>query len=251
MGFDAAEGGDGGGVVELFLPAAGAEGVGVYTGPVVLFLAEAEAEGDVVLLLAEAEAEGVGVLSLSAAGVERVDLLSVSAAGVEGVGVLMSAAGVEGVEGEGVALPFSVEAGTTLAGVNEVRTVLGVVTGLSLGVLVAESPDGELRAEEEEDLIGEGVRLRTSAKETFGVTLEGDSTLNLRTGEPPSLGVGIEPRLACLINCIRLSRVPVRVVTWAWRVEKSFSLFLSLASFALMKALFDSTAGRDEGEMPL
>ena len=174
-----------------------------------------------------------------------------SAAGVEGVGVLMSAAGVEGVEGEGVALPFSVEAGTTLAGVNEVRNVLGVATGLSLGVLVAESPDGELRAEEEEDLIGEGVRLRTSAKETFGVTLEGDSTLNLRTGEPPSLGVGIEPRLACLINCIRLSRVPVRVVTWAWRVEKSFSLFLSLASFALMKALFDSTAGRDEGEMPL
>ena len=222
----------------------------MYTGPVVLFLAEAEAEGDVVLLLAEAEAEGVGVLSLSAAGVERVDLL-LSAAGVEGVGVLMSAAGVEGVGGEGVALPFSVEAGTALAGVDEVRTGLGVATGLSLGVLVAESSDGELRAEEEEDLIGEGVRLRTSLKETFGVTLEGDSTLNLRTGEPPSLGVGIEPRLACLINCIRLSRVPVRVVTWAWRVEKSFSLFLSLASFALMKSLFDSTAGRDEGKMPL
>ena len=130
LGFEPSEGGDGGGVVELFLPAAGAEGVGVYTGPVVLFLAEAEAEGDVVLLLAEAEAEGVGVLSLSAAGVERVDLL-LSAAGVEGVGVLMSAAGVEGVEGEGVALPFSVEAGTTLAGVDEGRTGLGVATGLS------------------------------------------------------------------------------------------------------------------------
>ena len=70
LGFEPAEGGDGGGVVELFLPAAGAERVGVYTGPVVLFLAEAEAEGDVVLLLAEVEAEGVGVLSLSAAGVE-------------------------------------------------------------------------------------------------------------------------------------------------------------------------------------
>ena len=97
LGFEAAvggDGGDGGGVVELFLPAAGVEGVGVYTGPVALFLADAEAEGDVVLLLAEAEAEGVGVLSLSAAGVERVDLL-LSAAGVEGVGVLMSAAGVE------------------------------------------------------------------------------------------------------------------------------------------------------------
>ena len=188
---------------------------------------------------------------MSAAGVERVDLLSVSAAGVEGVGVLMSAAGVEGVGGEGVALPFSVEAGTALAGVDEVRTGFGLYTGLFLGVLVADSFDGELRAEEEEDLIGEGVRLRTSLKETFGVTLEGDSTLNLRTGVPSSLGVGIEPRLPCLINCIRLSRVPVRVATWAWRVLISFSLFLSLASFALMKELFDSTAGRDEGRRPL
>ena len=163
----------------------------------------------------------------------------------------MSAAGVEGVEGEGVALPFSAVAGITLAGVDKVLAWSCLATGLTLGELLAVPTDGELTAEEEEDLIGEGVRLRTSAKETFGVTLEGDSTLNLRTGEPPSLGVGIEPRLACLINCIRLSRVPVRVVTWAWRVEKSFSLFLSLASFALMKALFDSTAGRDEGERPL
>ena len=110
---------------------------------------------------------------MSAAGVERVDLL-LSAAGVEGVGVLMSAAGVEGVEGEGVALPFSVEAGTALAGVDEVRTGIGVATGLTLGVLVAESFDGVLRAEfeEEEALLGEGVRLvRTSLKETFGETL--------------------------------------------------------------------------------
>ena len=81
---------------------------------------------------------------MSAAGVEGVDLLSLSAAGVEGVGVLLSAAGVEGVEGEGVALPFSVEAGTALAGVDKGRTGSGVATGLSLGVLAAEPSDGEL-----------------------------------------------------------------------------------------------------------
>ena len=173
-----------------------------------------------------------------------------SAAGVEGVGVLMSAAGVEGVEGEGVALPFSVEAGTALAGVDEGRTGLGVATGLSLGELVAESFDGELRAEEEEDLLGEGVRVRTSLKETFGETLGGDSTLNLRTGVPSSK-VGSKPGGILPSICIRLSRVLVRVATWAWRVLKSFSLFLSLASFALMKELFDSTAGRDEERRPL
>ena len=125
------------------------EGVGVYTGPDELFLAETEAEGGVVLLLAEVEAEGVGVLSLSAAG----------------------AGGVH--EGEGVALPFSAVAGTTLAGVDKVLAWSCFATGLTLGELFAVPTVGELTAEEEEEeaLLGEGVRVRTSLKETFGETL--------------------------------------------------------------------------------
>ena len=130
-----------------------------------------------------------------------------------GVEVLsLSAAGAEGVEGEGVALPFSAVAGITLAGVDKVLAWSCLATGLTLGELLAVPTDGELTAEEEEDLLGERLRVRTSLKVTPGETL-GDSTLNLGSGVPASLGFAIESRVAPLSICIRLSRVPVRVAT--------------------------------------
>ena len=58
----------------------------------------------------------------------------------------------------------------------------GLATGLSLHEELAADPtDGELAAEEEEDLIEEGLRTKTSLKEALGV-----STSNLGSGEPSS-----------------------------------------------------------------
>ena len=135
-----------------------------------------------------------------------------AAEGGDGGGVVvlsLSAAGAEGVEGEGVALPlkFSAVAGITLAGVDKVLAWSCLATGLTLGELLAVPTDGELTAEEEENLLGERLRVRTSLKVTPGETL-GDSTLNLGSGVPASLGFAIESRVAPLSICIRLSRVP-------------------------------------------
>ena len=122
------------------------------------------------------------VLFLSAAGAEGVDVLFLSATGAEGADVLFSsAAGAEAVDGEGIALPFSAVAGIALAGVDKGLAWSGLATGLPLEELAADPTDGELAAEEEEDLIEEGLRTKTSLKEALGV-----STSNLGSGEPSS-----------------------------------------------------------------
>jgi hypothetical protein len=115
--------------------------------------------------LAAASGEvGEETLFTSPSSVSTVDVvLFLSAADAEGVEVLfLSAAGAEGVEGEGVALPFSAVAGIALAGVDKGLVWSGLATGLPLEELAADPTDGELAAEEEEDLIGEGLRVRTS-----------------------------------------------------------------------------------------
>jgi hypothetical protein len=107
---------------------------------------------------------GEETLFTSPSSVSTVDVvLFLSAAGAEGVDVLfLSAAGAEGVDGEGIALPFSAVAGIALAGVDKGLVWSGLATGLPLEELAADPTDGELAAEEEEDLIGEGLRVRTS-----------------------------------------------------------------------------------------
>jgi hypothetical protein len=126
---------------------------------------------------------GEETLFTSPSSVSTVDVvLFLSAAGAEGVDVLfLSAAGAEGVDGEGIALPFSAVAGIALAGVDKGLAWSGLATGLPLEELAADPTDGELAAEEEEDLIEEGLRTKTSLKEALGV-----STSNLGSGEPSS-----------------------------------------------------------------